>query len=56
MDFPGSGRHFADVDSSSLTYTATLRNGAALPSWLTFDAATRTFSGTPPQDFNGLWI
>ena len=44
---------FADVDSSSLTYTATLSDGVALPSWLTFDAATGTFSGTPPRDFSG---
>jgi VCBS repeat-containing protein len=43
-----------DVDSASLTYSATLGNGTALPSWLHFDAATRTFSGTPPQDFNGV--
>jgi VCBS repeat-containing protein len=40
---------FTDADSSdTLTYTATLRDGSALPSWLTFDASTRTFSGTPP--------
>ncbi len=39
---------FTDVDNSSLTYTATLSSGAALPSWLSFDATTRTFSGTPP--------
>lgn len=32
---------------SSLTYSATLTNGDALPPWLTFDAATQTFSGTP---------
>ena len=39
---------FADVDAGdSLTYTATLANGNPLPSWLTFDANTRTFSGTP---------
>jgi hypothetical protein len=41
---------FADVDApygDTLTYTATLAGGAALPSWLTFDTATRTFSGTP---------
>src|SRR5690606_24767904 len=30
-----------------LTYTATLSGGAALPNWLDFDPATRTFSGTP---------
>ena len=44
---------FTDVDNSSLTYRATLASGAALPGWLSFDAATRTFSGTPPQNFNG---
>jgi hypothetical protein len=43
-----------DVDGDSLTYTATKADGSALPSWLNFDAATRTFSGTPPQDFNGV--
>ncbi|CAN1535509.1 Putative Ig domain containing protein [Sphingomonadaceae bacterium] len=44
---------FSDVDADTFTYTATLANGANLPSWLFFNAATRTFSGTPPQDFNG---
>ncbi|PXF29264.1 hypothetical protein WH50_21750, partial [Pokkaliibacter plantistimulans] len=39
---------FSDVDAGdSLTLTATLANGAALPSWLSFNAATGTFSGTP---------
>ncbi|MBD2022847.1 DUF4347 domain-containing protein, partial [Leptolyngbya sp. FACHB-711] len=38
---------FVDVDGDALTYTATLENGAALPAWLKFNAATRTFSGTP---------
>ncbi|WP_422378906.1 putative Ig domain-containing protein [Roseibium sp.] len=44
---------FSDADGDSLTYSATLGDGSALPAWLSFDAATRTFSGTPPQDFNG---
>jgi uncharacterized protein (DUF427 family) len=45
---------FSDIDSAALTYSATLGGGAALPSWLRFDAVTRTFSGTPlPADFNG---
>jgi Ca2+-binding RTX toxin-like protein len=43
---------FTDVDSS-LTLSATAVTGGALPSWLTFNAATRAFSGTPPKDFNG---
>jgi Ca2+-binding RTX toxin-like protein len=39
---------FTDVDvGDSLTLTATLANGAGLPAWLSFDAATQTFSGTP---------
>ncbi|MFN3628594.1 MAG: putative Ig domain-containing protein [Casimicrobiaceae bacterium] len=40
---------FTDIDrADTLTYTATLANGKALPSWLKFDAATQTFSGTAP--------
>ncbi|BCH29004.1 hypothetical protein MesoLjLc_09340 [Mesorhizobium sp. L-8-10] len=39
---------FADVDSGdTLTYAASTTSGAALPAWLSFNAATRTFSGTP---------
>ena len=39
---------FTDADSfDTLTYSATLSDGTDLPSWLSFDAATRTFSGTP---------
>ena len=38
---------FADVDvGDSLTYTATLEDGSALPTWMTFDATTRTFTST----------
>ena len=35
---------FGDVDGDTLTLTATNGSGAALPSWLTFDGATRTFA------------
>jgi VCBS repeat-containing protein len=39
---------FADVDTGdTLAYTATAASGSPLPTWLTFNAATRTFSGTP---------
>ena len=39
---------FADTDAGdTLTYTATKSDNSALPSWLSFAAATRTFSGTP---------
>lgn len=41
---------FVDSDTGdSLTYSASLSSGAALPSWLSFDAATLAFSGTPPS-------
>ncbi|MCX7894106.1 MAG: putative Ig domain-containing protein, partial [Burkholderiales bacterium] len=37
---------FADVDAGdSLTFSARLASGEALPSWLAFDPATRRFSG-----------
>jgi VCBS repeat-containing protein len=39
---------FADVDANdTLTLSASLANGLALPSWLTFNTSTGTFSGTP---------
>jgi len=44
---------FADIDSihgDILAYSATLAGGTVLPSWLTFDAATMTFSGIPDND------
>jgi VCBS repeat-containing protein len=45
---------FRDADrNDTLSYTATLSNGQALPSWLKFDAATQTFSGTAPANAKG---
>ncbi|TND00644.1 MAG: outer membrane adhesin-like protein [Rhodocyclaceae bacterium] len=42
---------FVDVDpGDSLSYTASAANGGPLPNWLSFDAATRTFSGTPVNE------
>jgi murein DD-endopeptidase MepM/ murein hydrolase activator NlpD len=39
---------FQDPDSGDhLALAATLGNGSALPSWLTFNTTTATFSGTP---------
>jgi Ca2+-binding RTX toxin-like protein len=40
---------FSDVDGDALVHSATLPGGDPLPDWLTFDAETRTFSGTPEQ-------
>ena len=39
---------FTDPEPNDvLSYSATLEDGSALPSWLAFDAQLRTFSGTP---------
>ena len=46
---------FADRDNDTLTYSATLSGGGVLPGWLSFDAATRTFSGTPPVGSAGTY-
>ncbi|MDE0204247.1 MAG: SwmB domain-containing protein, partial [Rhodospirillaceae bacterium] len=40
---------FFDSQFDTLDYTATRTDGSALPAWLKFDAATRTFSGTPGE-------
>lgn len=48
FSFQFNSNTFADVDvGDTLTYSATLSSGAALPAWLTFTPSTRTFSGTP---------
>jgi Ca2+-binding RTX toxin-like protein len=44
FNYQFASNSFADVDASdTLTYSVT----SALPGWLSFNAATRTFSGTP---------
>ncbi len=53
FSFTVPGATFVDMDAvhgDMLTYGATLANGSALPSWLSFDSATRTFSGIPLND------
>jgi Ca2+-binding RTX toxin-like protein len=49
FNFTFADNAFTDVeDGTNLTYTATLADDSPLPGWLTFNANTRTFSGTPP--------
>ena len=43
---------YNDPDGDAVTLSAQLASGAALPSWMTFDSATETFSATPPENFN----
>ena len=38
---------------AGLVLAATLEGGDPLPDWLSFDAVTGTFAGTPPPDFVG---
>lgn len=45
---------FTDPQGETLSYTATQANGQALPTWLTFNAATETFSGTAPSTVQSL--
>ncbi|WP_459609658.1 putative Ig domain-containing protein, partial [Dickeya oryzae] len=48
FSFTVPGGTFVDVDSGdTLTLTATQSDGSALPTWLSFNPSTRTFSGTP---------
>ena len=46
---------FVDVDlGDTMTYSATLADGSALPAWLSFNSTTYTFSGTPSSGDAGL--
>ncbi len=50
---------FGDDDivyGDMLSYTSTLQDGSPLPAWLTFDGATRTYSGTPANEDIGTWF
>jgi Ca2+-binding RTX toxin-like protein len=48
FSFQAPANTFADVDAGdTLTLTATRADGSPLPAWLSFNGATRTFSGTP---------
>ncbi|WP_226067319.1 putative Ig domain-containing protein [Dickeya zeae] len=48
FSFTVPGGTFVDVDSGdTLTLGATQSDGSALPTWLSFNPSTRTFSGTP---------
>jgi hypothetical protein len=44
--FTFSKNVFSDEEGDSLMYSASLEDDSALPGWLSFDAGTRTFSGT----------
>ncbi len=55
FDFTFASDVFADVDTSdTLSYTASLADDSALPTWLSFDALSRTFNGTPTNADLGI--
>jgi hypothetical protein len=56
VNFTLAANTFTDPQAEKLTYGATLSSGAALPSWLTFNASTGTFTGTVPNTAAGLSI
>jgi hypothetical protein len=47
---------FTDPQSETLIYIASQSKGQALPSWLSFNAATDTFSGTVPSGVESLTL
>jgi hypothetical protein len=51
-----SAATFTDPQGQKLGYSATLANGQALPSWLSFNAVTDTFSGTAPTTAQALQL
>ena len=57
FDFTIASGSFEDDDiihGDELSYTATLNNGSPLPDWLTFNAQTQQFSGTPLNEDVGV--
>lgn len=55
FSFGLSPTSFSDPDGDTLSYKATLGNGTALPSWLTFNSATLSFNGLPGLGNAGLY-
>jgi hypothetical protein len=47
---------FTDPQGQTLRYAASQSNGQALPSWLAFNATSRTFSGTAPGTIQNLIV
>ncbi len=54
VSFTLASNTFTDPQGESLTYAAKLSSGAALPSWLSFNATTGAFTGTVPVSAAGL--
>ncbi len=46
---------FSDIDGDILNYSATLDDDSSLPTWLSLDSASRTFTGTPAASDRGTY-
>ncbi|SMF94270.1 CshA-type fibril repeat-containing protein [Methylomagnum ishizawai] len=53
FQFQVPGGTFQDAAGDPLTYSARQADGSALPGWLVFDPASRTFRGTPTNSDAG---
>jgi hypothetical protein len=56
VNFTLATNTFTDAQAEKLSYSATLSSGAALPSWLSFNGTTGTFSGIVPNTAAGLSV
>ncbi len=54
FNFTVPSNTFSDADGDILTVSATLSDDSPLPSWLSFNAQTQTFSGTPASGDVGV--
>jgi len=54
VNFALASNTFADPQKETLTYAASQASGAALPTWLKFNGATDTFTGTAPSTASSL--
>jgi hypothetical protein len=56
VDYTLPAQSFTDPQGEALTCTATLANGAKLPSWLSFSPSSLSFTGTAPATAQTLTL
>ena len=56
LNFKLAANAFTDPQQQAMTYTAAQANGTALPTWLHFNGATDTFTGTVPTNASSFSI
>ena len=53
---PAGAFNIQDTPGTSITYSATLSNGGALPGWLSFNTITGAFTGNPPNGVTSIGV